>query len=192
MGRLTYTEVADQAAEVLALTSLTPGEFQRLLAPFETAFQAHMVEWTLEGKRRQNRRYTPYAHSPFPTSEDRLFFILSYLKQNPTQVYHGKLFGLPQCKVNQWVHTLFPVLRATLRATGGAPSRNQAALAARLDTVLTAPHTSDDAPSTPDDPAPPLFVMMPPSAPSRAPRTRLNKRSIIAARPKTTPSKTRS
>jgi len=187
MGRLTYTQVADHAAEVLALTSLTPGEFQLLLAPFETAFQAHMAAWTLEGKRRQNRRYTPYVNSPFPTPEDRLLFILSYLKQNPTQVSHGKLFGLPQCKVNQWVHTLFPVLRATLRATDDAPSRNQTALAARLNTVLMAPHTSDDAPSTSDDPAPPLFVMMPPSAPSRAPRTQLNKRSTIAERPRTTP-----
>jgi hypothetical protein len=161
-------------------------EFQALFIPFEVAFQAHMAAWTLEGKRRQNRRYTPYTNSPLPTPEDRLLFILSYLKQNPTQVYHGQLFDLPQCKVNQWVHTLFPVLRATLQATGDAPSRNQVALAERLDTLVMAPHTSDDGPP-PDDAAAPLFAMMPPSAPSRAPRTRLNKRSILAARPKTIP-----
>jgi hypothetical protein len=168
----------------LALTSLTVDEFQALVIPFEGAFQAHMAEWTLEGKRRQNRRYTPYTNSPLPTPEDRLLFILSYLKQNPTQVYHGQLFALPQCKVNQWVHTLFPVLRATLRATGDAPSRNQVALAERLDTWLMAPHTSDDGPPS-DDAAAPLFAMMPPSAPSHAPRTRLNKRSTTAAKPKT-------
>jgi len=186
MGRLTYTDVATKPADVLALTSLTVDEFQALVIPFEVAFQAHMAEWTLEGKRRQNRRYTSYTNSPLPTPDDRLLFILSYLKQNPTQVYHGQLFDLPQCTVNQWVHTLFPVLRATLRATGDAPSRNQVALAERLDTLVMAPHTSDDGPP-PDDAAAPLFAMMPPSAPSRALRTRLNKRSIIAARPKTIP-----
>jgi len=190
MGRLTYTQVARKPADVLALTSLTPEEFQVLVGPFEAAFQAHMAAWTLEGKRRQNRRYTPYANSPLPTPEDRLLFILSYLKQNPTQVYHGQLFELPQCKVNQWVHTLFPLLRATLRATGDAPSRSHAALAERLDTVLMAPHTSDDSP--PDDATdhPPLFVTTPRNGPSRAPRTRLNRRSTPAAKPKTTPSKT--
>jgi hypothetical protein len=184
MGRLTYTDVATKPADMLAVTSLTVDEFQALVIPFEVAFQAHMAAWTLEGKRRQNRRYTSSTNSPLPTPEDRLLFMLSYLKQNPTQVYHGQLFALPQCTVNQWVHTRFPVLRATLRATGDAPSRNQVALAERLNTLVMAPHISDDGPP-PDDAAAPRFAMMPPSAPSRAPRTRLNKRSTIAARPKT-------
>jgi hypothetical protein len=190
MGRMTYVEVAAKPADVLALTSLTVAEFQALVAPFETAFQAHMAEWTLEGKRRQNRRYTPYTNSPLPTPEDRLLFILSYLKHNVTQAYHGHLFALPQCKVNQWVHTLFPVLRATLRATGDAPSRTHTALAERLDTVLVTSHVSDDGPPPEDDTAP-LFATTPPNAPSRAPRTRLNKPFITAGRPKTIRSKTR-
>jgi hypothetical protein len=191
MGRMTYAAVAAKPAEVLALTSLTVDEFQDLVVPFEAAFQAHMAEWTLEGKRRQNRRYAPYTNSPLPTPEDRLLFILSYLKHKTTQSYHGHLFALPQCKVNQWVHTLFPVLRATLRATGDAPTRTHAALAERLDTVLVPGHVSDDGPPAEDATAP-LFATTPPNAPSRAPRTRLNKRSTTAARRKITPSKTRS
>lgn len=186
MGRLTYAAVAEKPADVLALTSLTVEEFAVLVEPFEAAFQAHMADWTLEGKPRQNRRYTPYTTSPLPTPEDRLLFILSYLKQNPTQSYHGQLFALPQCKVNQWVHVLFPILRSTLRTSGDAPTRSQQALAEQLDTVLLPNHVSDDGPPAPDA-APPLFVTTPPSDPSRAPRSRLNKRSITAARPKTTP-----
>jgi hypothetical protein len=100
MGRLTYRDVAAKPADVLARTSLTVDAFQTLVIPFAVAFQAHMAEWTLEGKRRQNRRSTPYTNSPLPTPEDRLLFILSYLKQNPTQVYHGHLFDLPQCTVH--------------------------------------------------------------------------------------------
>lgn len=156
MGRLTYATVATKPNDFLALTSLTVEEFQALVPAFEDAFQVHMAIWTLEGKRRRNRRYTPYANSPLPTPEDRLLFILSYLKQNPTQVYHGQLFHLPQCKVNQWVHTLFPVLRATFRLTGDAPSRTSAALAERLGTTFQVTHVSDDGP-LPDEMAPPFL-----------------------------------
>lgn len=186
MSRLTYAAVATKPTDFVALTSLTVEEFQVLVPAFEAAFQAHMATWTLEGKRRQHRRYTPYANSPLPTPEDRLLFILSYLKQNPTQVYHGQLFALPQCKVNQWVHTLFPVLRATLRATGDAPSRTHAALAERLGTTFEVVHVSDDGPP-PDEATPPPFATTPPSAPSRARPTRRNKPSTIVARPKIIP-----
>jgi hypothetical protein len=85
MGRLSYQQVEANADRVVALTSLTPVEFQELVAPFERALHAHMAVWTLEGKPRQHRCYVSYANSPFPTPEDRLLFILSYLKQNPTQ-----------------------------------------------------------------------------------------------------------
>lgn len=96
MSRLTYADVATKPMAFVALTSLTVEEFQALLPAFEDAFQAQMARWTLEGKLRQNRRYTPYANSPLPTPAKRLLFILSYLKQNPTQAYHGQLFALPQ------------------------------------------------------------------------------------------------
>ncbi len=148
MGRLRYTDVAGNAERLLALTSLTEPEFQALVAPFEAAFQEYMAEWTLEGKQRQNRRYVAYANSPLPTPEDRLLFILSYLKQNPTQEYHGVVFTLPQNKINQWVHTLFPVLQIAFRTMGDAPSRNQAALAERLGTVLA---TAEAAPAEATD-----------------------------------------
>lgn len=55
MGRLSYAAVAAKPADVLALTSLTVEEFQRLVVPFEAAFQAHMATWTVEGKPRVKR-----------------------------------------------------------------------------------------------------------------------------------------
>jgi hypothetical protein len=197
MGRLAYQDIVGDAERLLALTSLTKPEFAELVVPFETAFQEYMAVWTLEGKPRQHRQYVTYANSPLPTSEDRLFFILSYLKQNPTQEYHGVLFRLPQNKVNQWVHTLFPVLQIALRVMGDAPCRNHAALADRLGTALAASSTTaQERDLPPADPAPqrdelgappPLFVTTAPNDPSRAPRTRRNKRSITAARKSDTP-----
>lgn len=190
MGRKSYSELVGTPEKVLALTSLSVEEFAELVGPFEHAFQAHMAEWTLEGKRRQNRRYSPYRNSPLPTPEDRLFFILSYLKQNPTQAYHGVLFDLPQNKVNQWVHTLFPVLRTALRLLGDAPARHFSDVLARLDALAVA--EAESVPSQPTEPTPPLFATTEPSVPSRAPTTRLNKPAFIAARKSSTRSRTSS
>lgn len=196
MERPTYQALVCDPAKVQALTSVTVDEFAELVGPFETAFQARMADWTLEGKPRQHRRYVPYANSPLPTAEDRLLFILSYLKENPTQTYHGYLYQLPQGKVNQWVHTLFPVLRTALRAMGDAPKRDFGAVMRQLDDRLTDPPPVPAAPTAPPTPEidlpPPLFATMAPNAPSRAPTRRLNKSATIAARKSATPSRTSS
>jgi hypothetical protein len=68
---------------VLDLTSLTVDEFQQLVPPFEAAFQAHMADWRLDGKPRTARRYTTYQNCPLPTLEERLLFLLVYLKTYP-------------------------------------------------------------------------------------------------------------
>lgn len=116
MGQQRYEGLVRKPAAFQALTSLTVEEFSELVEPFETAFREHMAKWTLEGKRRQNRAYVSYANSPLPTPEERLLFILSYLKENPTQSYHGLLYGMTQGKANMWIHSLLPALRSALRA----------------------------------------------------------------------------
>jgi hypothetical protein len=61
---------------------------------------------------------------------------LVYLKTNPLQVAHGRLFGMPQNKANQWIHVLLPVLRNSVRTLGDAPTRSLVALARRLDIAV--------------------------------------------------------
>src|SRR5262252_2243387 len=87
-------------------------------SPFEAAFQAHMAAWRLDGKPRTARQFTVYQNCPLPTAEDRLLFILAYVKTYSLQVVQGRLFGMGQSKANQWIHVLLPVLLATLRALG--------------------------------------------------------------------------
>jgi hypothetical protein len=84
-------------------------EFTALVGPFEAAFLDDRGDWTLHGRRRQARRDTTDTHCPLPTPEDRLLFMLVYLKQNPTQLLHGRLFGMRQSKATQWIHVLLPV-----------------------------------------------------------------------------------
>ena len=91
---LRYASERDKANHILNLTSLTVEQFDQLVDPSEQAFVRHMKEWTREGKPRTARAYTPYANSPLPTPEDRLFFLLCYLNVAALQVAHAALFGM--------------------------------------------------------------------------------------------------
>src|SRR4030095_15857404 len=146
MASVRFTDVQVRPTEFLDFTSLTLEEFQTLVSPFEAAFQAHMAAWRLDGKPRTVRRFMVYKNCPLPTPEDRLFFILVYLKTYALQVVQGRLFGMGQSKANQWIHMLLPALLAALRTLGAAPARSLTALAQRLGvseaeaaTVVTPP-----------------------------------------------------
>src|SRR6266436_6395476 len=132
MAGLRFADLQSRPTEFLDLTSLTLDEFQQLIPPFETAFQAHMAMWRLDGKPRTARRFSIYQNCPLATPHDRLFFLLTYLKTYALQVVQGHLFGMRQSKANQWIHVLLPVLLTTLRTLGDAPSRSLTALAQRL------------------------------------------------------------
>ncbi len=56
MGSLRFADIQARPTAGLDLTSLTVDEFQRLVPPFEAAFQAHMADWRLDGQPRTARR----------------------------------------------------------------------------------------------------------------------------------------
>jgi hypothetical protein len=198
MGTLRFADLQTRPTEVLDLTSLTLDEFQRLVPPFEAAFEAHMAAWRLDGRPRTARRYTTYQNCPLPTPEDRLLFILVYLKTYPLQVVQGRLFGMGQSKAHQWIHVLLVVLQATLRTLGDAPTRSVQALATRLGVAeadvaalvvpTEGPLTISALPAAAPAPAAPspLLATMAPNGASSAPRIRLSRRAVIAARKDTT------
>jgi Helix-turn-helix of DDE superfamily endonuclease len=183
MAGLRFTDLQSRPMEFLDFTSLTLEEFEVLVLLFEAAFQAHMAAWRLDGKPRTSRQFAVYKNCPLPTPEDRLFFILVYLKTYALQVVQGRLFGMGQSKANQWIHVLLPVLLAALRTLGDAPARSLNALAQRLGiseadaaSVVAAPV------ATPDSP---LLPMTGRNDALSAPKTLLNRPTVIAARKKT-------
>src|SRR5690242_16983746 len=195
MAGVRFADVQSRPAEFLNLTSLTVEEFQVLVAPFEAAFQEHMAAWRLDGKPRTVRRFTVCRTCPLATPEARLFFVLTYLKTAAVQVVQGRLFGMGQSKANQWIHVLLPALLAALRALGEAPARSLAALAQRLgvsDGALGGAPLQEPAPVAGPAAAPvvvqaaPLLRMTGRNGASSAPRTRLNRRGVTAARKRTT------
>jgi hypothetical protein len=197
MAGIRFTEVQSRPMEFLDLTSLTLDEFEQLVPPFEAAFQAHMAVWRLDGKPRTARQFSVYKTCPLPTPEDRLFFLLTYLKSYSLQVVQGRLFGMGQSKANKWIHVLLPALQAALRTLGDTPARSLSALAQRLgvseaeagslvESLEEAPPPAEPI-SSPDaaGEASPLLPMTAPRDASCAPKTLLNRPIVIAARKKT-------
>src|SRR5437762_11654313 len=132
MAGVRFTDLQSRPMEFLDFTSVTVEEFQQLVPPFEAAFHARMATWQMDGQPRTARRFTVYKNCPLPTPEDRLFFILTYLKTYALQVVQGRLFGMVQSKANRWIHVLLPARLAAFRTLGDAPARSLTALAHRL------------------------------------------------------------
>ncbi len=150
-----------------------------------------MAAWRMDGKPRTARRFTVYQNCPLPTPEDRLLFILTYLKTYALQVVQGRLFGMVQGKANQWIHVLLPVLLAALRTLGDAPARSLTALAQRLGVseadAATVVVLLEEAPAPvvavpAAAPASPLLPMTALNDALSAPKTLLNRRTVIAGR----------
>src|SRR6266487_1812039 len=174
---LRYEDIKTKAYRILDLTSLPVDEFEQLVPAFEAAFVRHMRNWTMEGKRRTGRRYSQYTTCPLPTPEDRLLFILSYLKMAALQVAHGAMFEMSQSNANKWIHVLLLVLHQTLVDLGDVPGRHLVALRQRLaELEATAPQAAAPAPA-----GSPFFTMAP-NGRSHAPKTVMSKARVIAAR----------
>jgi hypothetical protein len=128
---MTYNTLSTQSRPFLAMTGLTPVEFRNLLPAFETAYQrSYLPDRTIAGQSRQ-RCSGAGRPSVLSRSDDKLLFVLVYLKTYPLQVMLGQLFGISTSQVNYWLHHLLPVLRSALDELGVAPERDGTQLARR-------------------------------------------------------------
>lgn len=121
---LEYAAVKQDQHEFLALTGLTLKEFKAVLPSFIEAYRKkYEGAKTLNGRKRQ-RQVGGGRNGVLRTPEQKLLFILVYLKTYPLQVLMGKLFGMSQAGANQWIHRLLPVFRDTLDRLGVKPERD--------------------------------------------------------------------
>src|SRR5882762_55715 len=115
---MAFTEIQSNRRKLLALTGLTLPEFQQLLIAFARCYERlYLPDQTLAGRPRQ--RFAGggrkgVLHAP----EQKLLFLLVYLKTYPLQTLLGELFALSQGRVNYWIHRLLPILHEALDAIG--------------------------------------------------------------------------
>lgn len=124
-----YDQWLKNPIRFLAMTGYRIEQFHFLLPFFEQAHQAHFKVFDLDGKRRTGmRKFVLYANSPLPTIEERLAFILSFLKLNPLQELHADLFGITQKQCSQFTHSLHKILQTALTNAGQMPCQDNETL----------------------------------------------------------------
>ena len=109
------------------LTTLDPGEFERLLLAFEAAWRTQRGERTHEGQARQ-RKLGGGFKGTLSTARAKLFFVLFYFKCYPLQEVMAVLFGLSQGQVSHWVGVLTPLVNEALGRELLLPARRPADL----------------------------------------------------------------
>ena len=120
-----YDDVKEKPSTRRAMTSLEREEFEELCVGFGEAWERH-------------RQAVGYDASPggrppqLAVIEDKLLFILFYLKTYPLQEVQGHVFGLSQGQANRWIHRLSDVLKEALNDQGYLPARLPAEMLARL------------------------------------------------------------
>jgi hypothetical protein len=127
MAEYSFNALKSNEKAFVAMTSLNVKEFQQLLDPFTDAYQADLQA---RGKRLNETRGR--SDGKLALMEDKLLFILFYLKTYPLQEVLAYSFGLPQSVANQWIHHLCPILQCALEKMGHKPVRLSSELMERL------------------------------------------------------------
>lgn len=131
---MNYTKARNNPTVFLALTSVSISLFDEIL-PFSTESHDEYFRWhDVKGKKvARKHSHTIQSNSPLPTVEERLFFILVYLKNNPLQSYHAACFDMSQQQCGQWIHTLTEILRNATGDAGMLPASDVEAFKRLLD-----------------------------------------------------------
>ena len=127
-----FDTIVQNERRLRAFTGLDMATFTGFLPHFTSAMEHYLNHSTLDGYIREGDRAITYTNSPLPTPQDRLLFILTYLKQNAIQEVHGQLFGMSQSNVSKWVPLLLDILNAALANQSLLPARTAAELATQL------------------------------------------------------------
>lgn len=118
-----YDKIRKRASQLLAATGFTSSQFEALLICFKYHWEEYYSHYTLEGKPRERISYNRKT-SQLPLIQDKLLFILVYLKTNPLQEVQAVHFEMTQPQANHWMHLLADILSKTLRTLGELPERN--------------------------------------------------------------------
>jgi hypothetical protein len=109
---------------LLELTGLTTKEFKALLSTFTSVMEkVRNQKFTGQGKSRK-RVVGGGRKATLQRDEDKLLFILVYVKTYPLQVLMSELFGMSLAGVNNWIHRLLPVLKQALDKLDVKPERH--------------------------------------------------------------------
>src|SRR5919202_4998941 len=118
-----YQQVQGHPKLLLAMTSLTHAEFQQLLAHFQYAWEQYVQQHYVDRDNRQRQYGAGRSEATLVTVEDKLLFILYYVKVYPLQEILACEFGMVQSTANEWIHLISEVLHKELEHGRSLPKR---------------------------------------------------------------------
>src|SRR5258708_36909710 len=104
---LTYTDIQANRKKCLSLTGLTFPEFHRLLPAFARSYEAFYPKDRTVGGRPRQRSAGGGRKAALRDPEQKLLFILVYLKTYPLQVVMAELFGMSVSAVDRCIDRLW-------------------------------------------------------------------------------------
>ena len=108
---LDYESVKDKPETLRAMTSLDQSEFEELCGVFSEVWNEHTHQ--------HDKDPAKGGRKPIlKTMQDRLFFILFYLKVYPLQEVLAHLFGMSQGQANFYIYELSAVLQKNAGKNG--------------------------------------------------------------------------
>ena len=117
----------------LAMTGLSHAEFHQLLPHFQYAWEQYVQQHYVDRDDRQRQYGAGRSESTLVHIEDKLLFILYYVKVYPLQEILAFEFGMVQSTANAWIHILSEVLKKALDHGGYLPERDPKQLATVLE-----------------------------------------------------------
>ena len=132
-----YDQVKEHPKLLRAMTSLTQEEFEQLLPSFHKTWDAYVQQAYVDREGRQRQYGGGKPEETLMDLEDKLLFILYYVKAYPLQEILAFEFGMGQSTANAWMHILSDVLKKALDDEGYLPERSPQNLATVLTTVPT-------------------------------------------------------
>jgi len=127
-----YHQVQEHPKLLLAMTGLNRTEFLQLLSHFQYAWEQYVQQHDVDRDDRQRHYGAGRSEATLVTLEDKLLFILYYVKVYPLQEILAFEFGMVQSTANEWIHILSEVLKQALDHGGYVPARDPK----QLGTVL--------------------------------------------------------
>lgn len=118
---LSYQKLVKRPSHLHRLTGLTVPEFEHVLDKFQSSWSMYMSERANNPERQ--RKIGAGRHATLETPEDKLMFILVYVRMYPLLFLQGIMFDIEEGNTCIWVHRLLPLLDQALGFAHKKPAR---------------------------------------------------------------------
>lgn len=120
---ITYAVWSTRPKHFRRLTGVTLEEFNELLDKFRSSWQFFLQDQFLSKERK--RAYGGGRHTRLLSLEDKLLFILVYVRIYPLEFMQGTMFNLSEGRACDWINRLLPLLDEAMAFAHMKPKRGK-------------------------------------------------------------------